>query len=149
MTLAIGITRRAATKAICKRPTSGARITRLAVSRQPDDICDRDRVAQKSGIPGGVIGLAFGFGAIWVVDRIEDGSLPNMLKGLLLRWVTGMNNLFDIFGPALIASFSSAVCYLVERCLSARSSGRRERAAKGGWAKSSAGAVRRSDATTN
>jgi hypothetical protein len=26
-----------------------------------------------------------------------------------------MNNLFDIFGPALIASFSSAVCYLVAR----------------------------------
>ena len=23
-----------------------------------------------------------------------------------------MNNLFDIFGPALIASFSSAICYL-------------------------------------
>ena len=22
-----------------------------------------------------------------LVDRIEDGSLPNMLKGLLLRWV--------------------------------------------------------------
>jgi hypothetical protein len=26
-----------------------------------------------------------------------------------------MNNLFDIFGPALVASFSSAVCYLVAR----------------------------------
>jgi hypothetical protein len=26
-----------------------------------------------------------------------------------------MNNLSDIFGPALIASFSSAVCYLVAR----------------------------------
>jgi len=26
-----------------------------------------------------------------------------------------MNNFFDIFGPALIASFSSAVCYLVAR----------------------------------
>ena len=26
-----------------------------------------------------------------------------------------MNNLLDIFGPALIASFSSAVCYLVAR----------------------------------
>ena len=26
-----------------------------------------------------------------------------------------MNNLFDIFGPALIASFSSAICYLVAR----------------------------------
>jgi hypothetical protein len=46
-----------------------------------------DWVAQKTGIPGGVIGLAFGFGAIWVVDRIDDGSLPKMLKGLLLRWV--------------------------------------------------------------
>jgi hypothetical protein len=38
-------------------------------------------------VPGGVIGLAFGFGAIWVVDRIDDGSLPKMLKSLLLRWV--------------------------------------------------------------
>ena len=46
-----------------------------------------DWVAQKTGIPGGVIGLAFGFGAIWVVDRIDDGSLPKMLKGLLLRWL--------------------------------------------------------------
>ena len=46
-----------------------------------------DWVAQKTGIPGGVIGLAFGFGAIWVVDRIDDGSLPKMLKGLLPRWV--------------------------------------------------------------
>jgi hypothetical protein len=46
-----------------------------------------DWVAQKTGIPGGVVGLAFGFGAIWVVDRIDDGSLPKMLKGLLLRWV--------------------------------------------------------------
>ena len=26
-----------------------------------------------------------------------------------------MNNLFDIFGPALVASFSSAICYLVAR----------------------------------
>ena len=26
-----------------------------------------------------------------------------------------MNNLFDIFGPPLIASFSSAICYLVAR----------------------------------
>ena len=26
-----------------------------------------------------------------------------------------MNDLFDIFGPALIASFSSAICYLVAR----------------------------------
>ena len=26
-----------------------------------------------------------------------------------------MNNLFDILGPALVASFSSAVCYLVAR----------------------------------
>jgi hypothetical protein len=26
-----------------------------------------------------------------------------------------MNNLFDIFGPALIASFSSAICYLIAR----------------------------------
>ena len=26
-----------------------------------------------------------------------------------------MNNLFDIFGPALVANFSSAVCYLVAR----------------------------------
>jgi hypothetical protein len=46
-----------------------------------------DWVAQKTDIPGGVIGLAFGFGAIWVVDRIDDDSLPKMLKGLLLRWV--------------------------------------------------------------
>jgi hypothetical protein len=46
-----------------------------------------DWVAQKTGIPGGVIGLAFGFAAIWVVDRIDDGSLPKILKNLLLRWV--------------------------------------------------------------
>jgi len=26
-----------------------------------------------------------------------------------------MNNLFDIFGSALVASFSSAICYLVAR----------------------------------
>jgi hypothetical protein len=26
-----------------------------------------------------------------------------------------MNDLFDIFGPALVASFSSAICYLVAR----------------------------------
>jgi hypothetical protein len=26
-----------------------------------------------------------------------------------------MNNPFDIFGPALVASFSSAICYLVAR----------------------------------
>ena len=42
MTLAIGTTRRAATTAICRRPTSGDRITRFVVSRQPDDISDRD-----------------------------------------------------------------------------------------------------------
>lgn len=44
-------------------------------------------VVQKTGIPGGVIGLAFGFGAIWVVDRIDDGSLSKMLKSLSLRRV--------------------------------------------------------------
>jgi hypothetical protein len=38
-------------------------------------------------VSGGVVGLVFGFGAIWVVDRIDDGSLPKMLKGLLLRWI--------------------------------------------------------------
>ena len=44
-------------------------------------------VEQKTAIPGGAIGLAFGFGAIWVVDRIDDGSLSKMLKSLPLRRV--------------------------------------------------------------
>ena len=47
-------------------------------------VTESRRLAQ---LLGGVIGLAFGFGAIRVVDRIDDGSLPKMLKGLLLRWV--------------------------------------------------------------
>jgi hypothetical protein len=73
VTLAIGTTRRAATTAICRRPTSGYRITRFALSRQPDDICDRDSEqvqgiasadywvpatgAGDPGLPLGVIGL--------------------------------------------------------------------------------------------
>ena len=58
-----------------------------ASPRSPSALFVADWVAQKTGIPGGVIGLAFGFGAIWVVDRIDDGSLPKILKNLLLRWV--------------------------------------------------------------
>lgn len=38
-----------------------------------------DWVAEKTGMPAGVIGLFFGFGAIWVVDRLDDGSFK--------RWI--------------------------------------------------------------
>lgn len=46
-----------------------------------------DYVAEKTGIPGGACGLLFGLAAIWIVDRIDDGSLPKILKTMVLGWV--------------------------------------------------------------
>lgn len=46
-----------------------------------------DWVAQKTDIPGGVVGLLFGLGAIWFVDRMDDGSLPKMIKRSLIGWL--------------------------------------------------------------
>lgn len=46
-----------------------------------------DYVAEKTGIPGGACGLLFGLGAIWIVDRLDDGTLPKMIKTVVLGWV--------------------------------------------------------------
>jgi CHASE2 domain-containing sensor protein len=48
-------------------------------------------LSEKTGLPAAVLGWSFGFAAIWVVDKIDDGSLQVILrkafKSTLKRWV--------------------------------------------------------------
>ena len=85
----IGTIRSAATTAICRRPTSGDRITRFAVSRQPDDICDRDKshlgrgyLKGRAGDAANVILTAVGYNLRLVLAWLR--ALPRLILDVLL-----------------------------------------------------------------